>query len=111
MRFPLEFLELNYWQAVIMLYQQSLTVPAELADELSPAEDVSSPSFSQVDEEDEDDIYYKVAEAGQKVIRIYRQMHRVRLVNYTYLATHHIFMAGKDRSLPIGYLFCSRFIS
>ncbi|KAI9373087.1 fungal-specific transcription factor domain-containing protein [Aspergillus egyptiacus] len=93
-RFPLEFLELNYWQAVIMLYQQSLTVPAELADELFPAEDVSSPSFSQVDEEDEDDIYYKVAEAGQKVIRIYRQMHRVRLVNYTYLATHHIFMAG-----------------
>ncbi|KAL2871889.1 Zn(II)2Cys6 transcription factor [Aspergillus lucknowensis] len=93
-RFPLEFLELNYWQAVIMLYQQSLTVPAELADELSPAEDVSSPSFSQVEEEDEDDIYYKVAEAGQKVIRIYRQMHRVRLVNYTYLATHHIFMAG-----------------
>ena len=94
-RFPLEFLELNYWQAVIMLYQQSLTVPAELADELSPAEDVSSPSFSQVEEEDEHDIYYKVAEAGQKVIRIYRQMHRVRLVNYTYLATHHIFMAGK----------------
>ncbi|KAL4913514.1 fungal-specific transcription factor domain-containing protein [Aspergillus aurantiobrunneus] len=93
-RFPLEFLELNYWQAVIMLYQQSLAVPAELADELSPAEDVSSPSFSQVDKEDEDSIYYKVAEAGQKVIRIYRQMHRVRLVNYTYLATHHIFMAG-----------------
>ncbi|RAL16751.1 Zn(II)2Cys6 transcription factor [Aspergillus homomorphus CBS 101889] len=94
-QFSVEFLELNYWQAVIMLYQQSLTVPAELADEIMPAEDVSSPSFSNVDEvEDEDEIYYKVAEAGQKVIRIYRQMHRVRLVNYTYLATHHIFMAG-----------------
>lgn len=94
-QFSVEFLELNYWQAVIMLYQQSLTVPAELAAELTPAEDVSSPSFSNVDEtEDEDEIYYKVAEAGQKVIRIYRQMHRVRLVNYTYLATHHIFMAG-----------------
>ncbi|KAL4809235.1 positive regulator of purine utilization [Aspergillus unguis] len=93
-RFPLEFLELNYWQAVIMLYQQSLTVPAELADELYPAEDVSSPSFSHIEDEDEHDIYYKVAEAGQKVIRIYRQMHRVRLVNYTFLATHHIFMAG-----------------
>ncbi|KAE8142636.1 fungal-specific transcription factor domain-containing protein [Aspergillus pseudotamarii] len=94
-QFSVEFLELNYWQAVIMLYQQSLTVPAELADEVTPAEDVSSPSFSNVDEaDDEDDIYYKVAEAGQKVIRIYRQMHRVRLVNYTYLATHHIFMAG-----------------
>ena len=94
-QFSVEFLELNYWQAVIMLYQQSLTAPAELADEVTPAEDVSSPSFSNVDEaDDEDEIYYKVAEAGQKVIRIYRQMHRVRLVNYTYLATHHIFMAG-----------------
>ncbi|KAF4152725.1 hypothetical protein CNMCM8927_000504 [Aspergillus lentulus] len=99
-QFSVEFLELNYWQAVIMLYQQSLTVPAELAAELTPAEDVSSPSFSNVDEaEDEDDIYYKVAEAGQKVIRIYRQMHRVRLVNYTYLATHHIFMAGMTKPL------------
>ncbi|KAB8072809.1 fungal-specific transcription factor domain-containing protein [Aspergillus leporis] len=94
-QFSVEFLELNYWQAIIMLYQQSLTVPAELVDELTPAEDVSSPSFSNVDDgDDEDEIYYKVAEAGQKVIRIYRQMHRVRLVNYTYLATHHIFMAG-----------------
>lgn len=94
-RFSIELLELNYWQAVILLYQQSLTVPAELAEELTPADDVSSPSFSAVDEGDEEDqVYLNVAEAGQKVIRIYRQLHRVRLVNYTYLATHHIFMAG-----------------
>lgn len=94
-RFPVELLELNYWQAVIMLYQQSLAVPAELAGELTPAEDVSSPSLSNMeDADDEHDIYLNVAEAGQKVIRIYRQLHRVRLVNYTYLATHHIFMAG-----------------
>lgn len=102
-RFPVEFLELNYWQAVIMLYQQCLTAPAELAEELAPAEDMpSSPGFSNIDDaEDEDDIYFKVAEAGQKVIRIYRQLHRVRLVNYTYLATHHIFMAGKFTSSSI----------
>lgn len=94
-RFSIELLELNYWQAIILLYQQSLTVPAELAGELTPADDVSSPSFSNVDEgEEEDHVYLNVAEAGQKVIRIYRQLHRVRLVNYTYLATHHIFMAG-----------------
>lgn len=94
-RFSIELLELNYWQAIILLYQQSLTVPAELAGELTPADDVSSPSFSNVDEGDEEDhVYLNVAEAGQKVIRIYRQLHRVRLVNYTYLATHHIFMAG-----------------
>lgn len=96
-RFPVEFLELNYWQTVIMLYQQCLTTPAELAEEITPAEEISSPTFSNIDDaEDKDDIYSKVAEAGQKVIRIYRQLHRVRLVNYTYLATHHIFMAGKD---------------
>ncbi|KAJ5682731.1 hypothetical protein N7462_005896 [Penicillium macrosclerotiorum] len=94
-RFSIELLELNYWQAIILLYQQSLTVPAELAGELTPADDVSSPSFSNPDEGDEEDhVYLNVAEAGQKVIRIYRQLHRVRLVNYTYLATHHIFMAG-----------------
>lgn len=96
-KFPVEFLELNYWQTVIMLYQQCLTAPAELAEEITPAEEISSPTFSNIDDaEDKDDIYPKVAEAGQKVIRIYRQLHRVRLVNYTYLATHHIFMAGKD---------------
>lgn len=97
-RFPIVFLELNYWQTVIMLYQQCLTAPAELVGEITPAEDVSSPPFSNIEdaeEEDDDDIYFKVAEAGQKVIRIYRQLHRVRLANYTYLATHHIFMAGK----------------
>lgn len=94
-RFSIELLELNYWQAIILLYQQSLTVPAELASELTPADDVSSPSFSNPEEgDDEDHVYLNVAEAGQKVIRIYRQLHRVRLVNYTYLATHHIFMAG-----------------
>ncbi|KAJ5756480.1 hypothetical protein N7533_006023 [Penicillium manginii] len=94
-RFSIELLELNYWQGIILLYQQSLTVPAELASELTPADDVSSPSFSNPDEGDEEDhVYLNVAEAGQKVIRIYRQLHRVRLVNYTYLATHHIFMAG-----------------
>ena len=94
-RFSIELLELNYWQAVILLYQQSLAVPAELAGELTPADDVSSPSFSNFDSGDEEDhVYLNVAEAGQKVIRIYRQLHRVHLLNYTYLATHHIFMAG-----------------
>jgi hypothetical protein len=93
--FKVHFLELNYWQAVIMLYRQSLSVPEPLARELSPAEDVSSPSSVRKEErEDEDDVFLKVAEAGQKVLKLYRQLHRVKLVNYTYLATHHLFMAG-----------------
>ncbi|EFQ98536.1 purine utilization positive regulator [Nannizzia gypsea CBS 118893] len=94
-QFSLQFLELNYWQTLISLYRQSLTVPKPLASERTPTEDVSSPSLASVEEpEDEDDVYLMVAEAGQKVLRIYRQLHRVRLVNFTYLATHHLFMAG-----------------
>lgn len=93
--FLVQFLELNYWQAVTMLYRQSLSVPAPFAGELSPTEDITSPSsvFTE-DKEDEDLVFLKCAEAGQKTLKIYRQMHRLRLVNYTYLATHHLFMAG-----------------
>ena len=93
--FSVQFLELNYWQAVIMLYRQSLSVPGPLANELSPTEDVSSPSSVRTeDKEDEDLVFLKCAEAGQKTLKLYRQLHRLRLVNYTYLATHHLFMAG-----------------
>lgn len=93
--FSTQFLELNYWQAVTMLYRQSLSVPAAFAGEFSPTEDVASPSsiFTE-DKEDEDLVFLKCAEAGQKTLKLYRQLHRLRLVNYTYLATHHLFMAG-----------------
>ena len=93
--FSIQFLELNYWQAVIMLYRQSLSTPGPLAGESSPTEDVASPSSPRIEEkEDEDDVFLKCAEAGQKTLKLYRQLHRLRLVNYTYLATHHLFMAG-----------------
>ncbi|ORY12825.1 fungal-specific transcription factor domain-domain-containing protein [Clohesyomyces aquaticus] len=90
------FLELNYWQALIMLYRQSLVVPSGLAGELGTTDgSVGSPSIVSVDErEDEELVFLKVAEAGQKVLKLYRQLHRVHLVNYTFLATHHLFMAG-----------------
>ena len=69
-QFPIQFLELNYWQAVIMLYRQSLSVPPTLAGEVSPSDDVASPlSVNTAELEDEDDIYLKVAEAGQVRIR------------------------------------------
>jgi len=91
------FLELNYWQAIIMLYRQSLVVPSALAGDLGPTDGgVSSPSIANWEErEDEELVFLKVAEAGQKVLKLYRQLHRVHLVNYTFLATHHLFMAGK----------------
>lgn len=68
------FLELNYWQAVIMLYRQSLAVPDGLANEpRSSDESVGSPSMLNHEErEDEEMVFLKVAEAGQKVLKLYR---------------------------------------
>lgn len=93
--FSIEFLELNYWQCVIMLYRQSLSVPAIFEGEFNTSEEVNSPTAHTVElREDEERVFLKVAEAGQRVLRLYRQLHRVHLVNYTFLATHHLFMAG-----------------
>lgn len=93
--FSVEFLELNYWQCVIMLYRQSLSVPPAFEGEYSTSNEVQSPSIQHVEmREDEERVFLKVAEAGQKVLRLYRQLHRVHLVNYTFLSTHHLFMAG-----------------
>ena len=51
-----------------MLYRQSLSVPPSLAEE---ADSVASPMSVGTDEpENEDDIYLKVAEAGQRVLKL-----------------------------------------
>ncbi|RYP02967.1 hypothetical protein DL764_005493 [Monosporascus ibericus] len=93
--FSPEFLELNYWQAIIMLYRQSLSVPSMFEGEYNTSKEVNSPSvYTAEQQEDEERVYLKVAEAGQKILRLYRQLHVMGLVNYTYLATHHLFMAG-----------------
>ena len=103
-QFSVKFLELNYWQAVIMLYRQSLSIPPSLAGEMSPSEEVSSPlSFNVDDCDDDEEVFLKVAEAGQRVLKLYFQLHRVHLVNYTYLATVHLFMAGKPCCLMIDH--------
>ncbi|CAG8961961.1 hypothetical protein HYFRA_00013741 [Hymenoscyphus fraxineus] len=93
--FSIEFLELNYWQCVIMLYRQSLSVPQIFEGEFNTSNEVDSPNVHNVElREDEERVFVKVAEAGQRVLRLYRKLHRVHLVNYTFLATHHLFMAG-----------------
>ena len=105
--FNVKFLELNYWQAVIMLYRQSLSVPPSLAAEKGPHHDLESPlSAHTEDHEDVDEIFLKVAEAGQRVLRLYKELHRVHLVNYTYLATVHLFMAGTSFNPHYGHRTC-----
>ncbi|KAI1850078.1 hypothetical protein JX266_004457 [Neoarthrinium moseri] len=94
-QFSTEFFDLNYWQAVILLYRQSLEVPEMFESEYNTSKEVNSPSiFPPEVGGDAERVHMKVAEAGQKIIRIYRQLHLVGLVNFTYLATHHLFMAG-----------------
>lgn len=102
--FSLEFLELNYWQTKIMLYRPCLSVPVLLAGELGgsgssargrAAERGLGGKKDRVERaEEEERVYLVVAEAGSKVLRLYRHLHRVHQVNYTFLATHHLFMAG-----------------
>ncbi|AEO66862.1 uncharacterized protein THITE_2045084 [Thermothielavioides terrestris NRRL 8126] len=93
--FSTDFLDLNYWQAIIMLYRQSLSVPTVFEGEYDTSKEVNSPVVYNAElREDEDRVYLKVAEAGQKVLRLYRQLHRAGLVNHTYLTTHHLFVAG-----------------
>ena len=94
--FSVEFLELNYYQAVIILYRQSVSVPAVFEGEFDTSAEVESPRPRGILQifEDEERLYLKVARAGARVLWLYRSLHRVHLVNYTFLATHHLFMAG-----------------
>ncbi|PLN86530.1 fungal-specific transcription factor domain-domain-containing protein [Aspergillus taichungensis] len=102
--FPAALLELDYWLTVNLLYRGSMRVPGGLAWDadlgfglgLGGQQPGAAGDGSGDEEEDDDDenVSVEVAEASQKVLQIYRMMHHVRLVNYTYLATHSIFMAG-----------------
>ncbi|KAI4255961.1 MAG: hypothetical protein LQ352_002312 [Teloschistes flavicans] len=95
-KFPVQFLELNYWQAIIMLYRQSLGALPKQAGHPSSSEDINSPTrFNVIEDGEDESVYLKVAEAGQRVLLLYRQLHRIHLVNYTFLATVHLFMAGE----------------
>ena len=94
--FPVVLLELDYWQTINHLYRQSIEVPPELID-MTPATDPAR--YSSGETELDNSIYLKVVEASGKVLQLYRLMHHVQLVEYTYLATHSIFFAGKEASL------------
>ena len=42
--FSTEFLFLNYWQAIVLLYKQSLSIPAMFEKEYNPSNEVNSPT-------------------------------------------------------------------
>lgn len=91
------YLELNFWQALVMLYRHSLEIPKQLAsefDENTLEETSRIENADREEREDEEVVFCKAGVAAQKVIMVYRQLDLKKLVNYTFLATHHIFICG-----------------
>jgi hypothetical protein len=69
--FNLAFFELNYHQTRLLLYG------------LSPGN--SAPTVES---------YLIIADAGEKIIKKYHELHRKRVINYTWVAVHNLFMSG-----------------
>ncbi|KAL8660218.1 MAG: hypothetical protein Q9226_000020 [Calogaya cf. arnoldii] len=69
--FDVRFLELNYWQMIIMLYRQSLGVELEKGGSGSSSGDVLSSMSMEIDDGmDDEDVHLKIAEAGQRVLTL-----------------------------------------
>lgn len=91
--FPPEYFELNYWQTVIMLFRQNLALDTSLETELNE-ENAENPIVDALVQEEREQAFLRIAQAGQAVLRLYRELHLMDLVNYTFLDTHQLFTAG-----------------
>lgn len=69
--FNIAFFELNYHQTRLLLYG------------LSPGN--TGPTVES---------YLIIADAGEKIIKKYHELHRKRVINYTWVAVHNLFMSG-----------------
>lgn len=88
-------MELEYWQSIITLYRWSVTIPMGLIQCSGPANDIIK-QFTIEAPEDPDVIFLKVAEAGGRVLQIYRLLQNMGLPNVTYLTVNGVFTAGKQ---------------
>ncbi|EXJ87651.1 hypothetical protein A1O1_04575 [Capronia coronata CBS 617.96] len=88
-----EFFNMNYWQAVMMLYRQRVDLPEAFKQKFATTQAIICRGPIH-DERDDEDVHLILAEAGQHVIRLYRQLQQRGLLSYPYLATHHIFLAA-----------------
>lgn len=69
--FNLAFFELNYYQTQLLIHG------------LSPINTTTKPHA-----------FFILAEAGLRIITIYSELHRKKIINYTWVAVHNLFMAG-----------------
>lgn len=100
--FPTEYFELNYWQTIIFLYsdRQQTTPPVPSTAQDDHDQELPSEASWTLDgviaaDNENKAMFSRIAEAGQAVLRLYRELHLMNLVNYTYLDTHQLFTASK----------------
>jgi hypothetical protein len=99
--FAPEYFELNYWQTVVILYRQTIfiTSAADAGAAAAPSTTTGAATAQEQKSEDCDELYFTLSEASRNVLRLYRELHLMHLVNYTFLDTHQIFSAGKRGAL------------
>ena len=90
----LSLLELEYWQAILMLYRWSVNVPTGLVGCSPRANDIIQQLSIQTPEES-GKVCLKVAQASQKFLQVHRVLRNVGITNGGYLKVHEIFVAGK----------------
>lgn len=88
-------LELGYWQTIITLYRQNIAIPNQLVGIASTHESKSEHMMGQTPEEI-DVAYSRMDEACQRVIRIYRTLQSMDLINVAYFAEDQIFITGRS---------------
>ena len=74
------YLDLNYWQAILLLFRTSLVAPPELAEQTQSLEDEdlnpAPPHMGNDHVEGPEHAHKKLAEAGKEVIEIYSKLHQ-----------------------------------
>ncbi|KAF5137680.1 Positive regulator of purine utilization [Metarhizium anisopliae] len=97
--FPKAIFEFYYWQTIVLLYQRDAKIPA-LMQEVQAVLDKLHVSAAPASEADVFTTrrYIKMAQAGQRVLRMYRQRHLAGCIKYTYSSALYLF------SVAISYL-------
>ncbi|KID91374.1 positive regulator of purine utilization [Metarhizium guizhouense ARSEF 977] len=97
--FPKAIFEFYYWQTIMLLYQHDAKIPT-LMQEVQSVLDSLHVSAAPAPEADVFTTrrYIKMAQAGQRVLRMYRQRHLAGCIKYTYSSALYLF------SVAISYL-------
>lgn len=93
--FPKAVFEFYYWQTIILLHRHNASTPTLINEIKSILQDLHlSKKMVQKRSRLAHQRYLKVAEAGQKVLRLYRQRHLAGCIKYTYSSAHYLFSVG-----------------